>query len=78
MAESKWMKMRLFIDFCPRCGKILSDDDRVTRWIHDILNHRKYFEAQTKDSPGKAICEILYEIIDHYHKPDDEIEPGYN
>lgn len=70
--------MEAIFDFYPLCGKYLHDKFRATRWIHDILNHRGYFETQTKHAPSQSIFEMLYEVIEHYHRPDIEIESDSN
>jgi hypothetical protein len=71
MAKPECVKM--ILDYCPLCGKHLPDYDRTTRWIHDIMNHRGYFEAQCEDTPAESIREMLYEIIEKYHKSDDNL-----
>jgi len=66
--------MRVFknciLDYCPLCGTELADSRRVTRWIHDIMNHRGYFEDWTSSSTKKQVREILYEIIENYYRGD--------
>jgi len=53
--------------FCLLCGQDLIDNENVTRWIHDIINHRGYFEAQVgrkrKDDP---VIAMLYDIIEYH------------
>ncbi len=58
------------LDYCPLCKTELPDTNRVTRWIHDIMNHRKYFESQTARTNREQVLEILYEIIEHYYRDD--------
>jgi len=58
------------LDYCPLCGTELTDTYKVTRWIHDIMNHREYFEAQTTSLNREQALEILYEIIEHYYRDD--------
>jgi len=41
------LKMRMLIDWCPICGKKLSDSFKKTRWEHDKKFHPNYFTAQT-------------------------------
>jgi len=58
------------LDYCPLCGTELLDTLRATRYIHDIMNHREYFEACTMPLNRKQVREILYEIIGNYYRDD--------
>jgi len=58
------------LDYCPLCGSELTDTYMVTRWIHDIMNHREYFESQIARTNREHVLEILYEIIEHYYRDD--------
>jgi len=58
--------MKGILDFCPWCGEKLVDLENETRWIHDIINHRGYWEAQMGDEP-RNIIENLYDVIEYYH-----------
>ena len=51
---------------CPLCGEELSDYYHVTRWIHDIINHREYWEGQNELSSKDHVMKFLYEIIEHH------------
>jgi len=59
--------------YCPLCGKDLHNKEQHTRWIHDIMNHREYWEAQHRRN-FEFISQSLYKIIEHYHKHDAFIE----
>jgi len=58
------------LDYCPLCGTELLDTLRATRYIHDIINHRAYFEAYTTSLTREQALEILYEIIENYYRGD--------
>ena len=58
------------LDYCPLCNTQLVDTKRVTRWIHDIMNHREYFESQITSLTREQVLEILYEIIEIYYRGD--------
>ena len=58
------------LDYCPLCSIELADTYRVTRLIHDIMNHREYFESQIASSNREQILETLYVIIEHYYRDD--------
>ena len=62
----------LFLDYCPLCSIQLVDTKRVTRWIHDIMNHREYFESQITSLTREQVLEILYEVIGTYYRGDKE------
>jgi len=68
------LKMRsdkhCILDYCPLCSIELVDTYRVTRLIHDIMNHREYFESQIESSNREQILETLYVIIEHYYRDD--------
>ena len=52
--------------FCPWCGQDLLDKKQLTRWIHDMVFHRAYFEAQTgfsREDPGIG---LLYDVLEYY------------
>lgn len=70
------LKMRvfkeLFLDYCPLCGTDLADMKRVTRWIHDIMNHREYFESLITLLTREQVLEILYEVIGTYYRGDNK------
>ena len=58
---------------CPLCRKNLHNKEQHTRWIHDIMNHREYWESQHRMN-FEFISQSLYRIIEHYHKHDVLIE----
>ena len=68
------LKMRvfkeLFLDYCPLCGTELLNTIRATRYIHDIMNHREYFEFQIISLNKKEVCKMLYEVIGTYYRGD--------
>jgi len=72
--NKKGLKMRSdkqgLFDYCPLCGIKLLDIDRTTRWIHDIMNHRGYFELQMAAVNREQVLETLYEVIEHYYRDD--------
>jgi len=59
-------KMEGTISFCPLCAQELVDKDRVTRWIHDIINHREYWELQNEGQSKDGLMDYLYEIIEYH------------
>jgi len=62
----------LFLDYCPLCSTQLVDTKRVTRWIHDIMNHREYFESLITSLTREQVLEILYEVIGTYYRGDNK------
>ena len=60
--------------FCPWCGQDLPDRHKETRWIHDIIHHRGYWEYQTQIVDTELLMMMLYEIVEHYHGKTREIE----
>ena len=62
----------LFLDYCPLCGTELLNTIRATRYIHDIMNHREYFEYYTTPYNKEEVREILYEVIGTYYRGDKE------
>ena len=54
---------------CPLCGKNLYNKEQITRHIHDIMNHREYWEDQHKRN-FEFISQSLYSIIEYFHKHD--------
>ena len=59
---------------CPFCGRDLPDKHRETRWIHDIIHHRIYWESQTQGMNKEQLMNTLYEIIEFFHGKTKEIE----
>lgn len=53
---------------CPLCMTNLGNDDNVTRWVHDLVNHREYWKGQTENMTKDQLNELLFEIVDYYHK----------
>ena len=62
----------LLLDYCPLCSTQLVDTKIVTRLIHDIMNHREYFELQITSLTREQVLEILYEVIGTYYRGDKE------
>lgn len=53
---------------CPICGTELSNSDRVTRWCHDIMMHRGYWQTQTENMTKDQLEEDLFEIVRYYFR----------
>ena len=64
----KMKRVEMLLDYCPLCKTELLDTYRVTRLIHDIMNHREYFESMCASSTRGQVLETLYVIIEHYYR----------
>jgi hypothetical protein len=58
--------MKGIFDSCPLCGEKLMNKEAETRWIHDIVNHRGYWEGQMGNKFPK-IVNAMYGIIEYHH-----------
>jgi len=53
---------------CPICSAELSNSDQVTRWCHDIMNHREYWKMQNEGASKQQTEEELFKIVEYYFR----------
>jgi len=56
------------LGYCPICGDDLANKDRATRWCHDIMNHRGYWQGQTENMTKEQLQDDLFEIVEYYFR----------
>ena len=60
------------LNVCPLCNETLPNNDNVTRWVHDIINHEEYWKAQNYDATKNQLQNAIIQIVRYYLKGKDK------